>query len=535
MKDPLSPCEQDRLNLALRAAHMGTWDWDVRSGRFSWDDQAHALFGLAPGAFGGSYEDFLALVHGDDRDSVGRQLEAAMSDHAELDGEFRAVRPDGGVRVIRMRSKAQCDKDGAVLRVIGVAWDVTERRRTERALDRERNLLSTLMENLPDNIYFKDHDSRFIAVNRAMARWTGREDPSELVGLSDADLFTEEHARRALEDERAIIRTGEPIINHEEKETWADRADTWVSTTKMPLRDPRGRIIGTFGLSRDVTARKRADEKLARLTAELRARNKALQEDLEMARELQQALMPQRFPHFPHGVSEQDSAVRFYHYFQPSGIVSGDFFDVLDISDTMAGLFICDVMGHGVRAALVAAAIRTLVSELRATWPDPGEFLSQLNRGVLDAIRNSPDTVFASAFCVVADLAGGELRYANAGHPHPLRVKHQPQSSGSSFAPLDTAHPGPALGLLRETRYDTHRCPLSPRDVLLLFTDGLFEVEGAGGQLYDYHQLTRAVGSRTRLPTGELCRSLVADVRQFAAAREFSDDVCLVAMDISAP
>jgi sigma-B regulation protein RsbU (phosphoserine phosphatase) len=264
----------------------------------------------------------------------------------------------------------------------------------------------------------------------------------------------------------------------------------------------------------------------------LRARNRALQEDLEMARELQNALMPQRYPRFPHDVSEQESAVRFYHFFQPSGTVSGDFFDVMDISDTMAGLFICDVMGHGVRAALVAATIRTLVSELRASWPDPGTFLTHLNRGVLDAIRNSPSTLFATAFSVVADLSRGELRYANAGHPCPLRVTHGLQNAAAFSAPLDGLRPGLALGLVRDATYHTQHCPLSPRDVLLLFTDGLFEVEGAGGRLYDYHQLSRAVGDRTRLPTGELCRSLVADVREFSVDREFSDDVCLVAMDI---
>ena len=81
-----------------------------------------------------------------------------------------------------------------------------------------------------------------------------------------------------------------------------------------------------------------------------------------MARELQSALLPQRFPNFPHRATEENSAVRFYPFFRPSMIVSGDFFDVLDIADDKAGLFICDVMGHGVRAALVAAIVRSVVS-----------------------------------------------------------------------------------------------------------------------------------------------------------------------------
>jgi phosphoserine phosphatase RsbU/P len=184
-------------------------------------------------------------------------------------------------------------------------------------------------------------------------------------GLTDRDLFSTLHAEGALADERKIIRTGEPIIDYEEKETWPDREDTWVSTTKMPLRDAQGNIVGTFGISRDITEKKRAAEKLARLTEELRAKNESLEEDLEMARELQSALLPQRFPNFPHQATEENSAVRFYPFFRPSTIVSGDFFDVFDIADDKAGLFICDVMGHGVRAALVAAIVRSVVTELR--------------------------------------------------------------------------------------------------------------------------------------------------------------------------
>ena len=80
-----------------------------------------------------------------------------------------------------------------------------------------------------------------------------------MVGKSDFDLFSDEHALQAFEDEKRIMQTGEPVIDLEERETWPDRPDTWVSTTKMPLRDAQGRIIGTFGVSRDITARKRAE------------------------------------------------------------------------------------------------------------------------------------------------------------------------------------------------------------------------------------------------------------------------------------
>jgi sigma-B regulation protein RsbU (phosphoserine phosphatase) len=525
--------DKDRLNLALSSAEMGTWDWDVSSAVIWWDDQMHILLGLAPGTFKGGYDDFLALIHPDDRERIRHEFTRAIEARAAVDTEFHVAQSfAGSEQVLRIRSRVRCDDSAQILRIVGVAWDITERRKTELALAKESNLLTTLMENLPQKIYFKDLDSRFIAVSRACAESHGFKNPADIIGKSDRDVFSSEHADAALADEREIIRSGKPIVDYEEKETWPNREDTWVSTTKMPFRDAQGHIIGTFGISRDITEKKRAAEKLARLAEELRAKNESLEQDLEMARELQSALLPQRFPNFPHHVTEEDSAVRFYPFFRPSMVISGDFFDVLDIADDKAGLFICDVMGHGVRAALVAAIVRSVVSELRPLWTRPGELLVAINRALLGAFKNSDITLFASAFCLVADLAKGQLRYANAGHPNPLHFTREAKSSATTALPLEGARSGPALGLFDGARYETVRRKLSPRDVVLLFTDGLFEVEGSGGQLYDYQKLSRAVCSRTELPVPELCRSLIDEVQKFSATRAFNDDVCLVAMDI---
>jgi PAS domain S-box-containing protein len=135
----------------------------------------------------------------------------------------------------------------------------------------DHELLHAVLETIPDSLYFKDLYSRFIRVNRALAVKDGRNDPNALLGLTDFDRFTVEHARPAYDDEQRIIRTGKSIIDQEEKETWADGRVSWVSTTKLPLRNLKGQIVGTFGISRDITARKQAEQESLEKTAFLEA------------------------------------------------------------------------------------------------------------------------------------------------------------------------------------------------------------------------------------------------------------------------
>lgn len=128
--------------------------------------------------------------------------------------------------------------------------------------DRSADLLRAFLENVPDQVYFKDHDSRFLAVSSALVARHGLEGPGAVIGKTDFDVFAEAHARRAFEDERHIMRTGRPITNKLEKEILPDGSVTWCVTSKLPLRDGSGAVIGTFGISRDVTASRNLQDKL---------------------------------------------------------------------------------------------------------------------------------------------------------------------------------------------------------------------------------------------------------------------------------
>src|SRR3954463_8524975 len=148
----------------------------------------------------------------------------------------------------------------------------------DQPLSEEWFLFQTLMGNIPDHIYFKDRESRFLRINKAMARRFNLADPAGAVGKTDFDFFTAEHAQQAFADEREIVRTGIPMVDREEKETWPDGSVSWVSTTKQPLVGREGEIIGTFGLSRDITARKSAEDALGLKAAELSRSNRELEQ-----------------------------------------------------------------------------------------------------------------------------------------------------------------------------------------------------------------------------------------------------------------
>ena len=138
----------------------------------------------------------------------------------------------------------------------------------------DRHLLHALMANAPDSIYFKDAASRFLRVSRALAKKFGLEDPSKAIGKTDFDIFTAEHASAAYATEQNIIRTGIGVLDQEEMETWEEGRITWCSSSKLPLLGADGKIIGTFGISRDITAKKTADHSRRELEVQLQLAQK---------------------------------------------------------------------------------------------------------------------------------------------------------------------------------------------------------------------------------------------------------------------
>jgi PAS domain S-box-containing protein len=160
--------------------------------------------------------------------------------------------------------------EGIPVGIQGIARDITERKRAEEALARERNLLRTLVDTLPDYVYAKDTQSRFLLANRPVAQAMGAASPDELLGKTDGDYYPRDLAEKYLADEREVLQTGRAVLNREEPGRRPDGGPAWILTSKAPFRDAAGEIVGIVGVGHDITERQAADEALRRSEARFR-------------------------------------------------------------------------------------------------------------------------------------------------------------------------------------------------------------------------------------------------------------------------
>jgi sigma-B regulation protein RsbU (phosphoserine phosphatase) len=411
-----------------------------------------------------------------------------------------------------------------------------ERRKVEDKLAREEEMLGNLLAQLPDRIYFKDLESRFLRVNNAQANLFGLRDPAEAIGRTDHDFFTTEHAQPALEDERVIIRTGEPMLDKLERETLPDGTIKWVLTSKLPLRDRTGKIIGTYGISHDVTTMKVLEEtieserrRLEELSEDLRTKNLQLEQDLVMAKGIQEALLPGRHCVFPVNGEATRFRIECSSVYRPAEAVGGDFFTVIQISPTKVGILICDIMGHGLRAALGTAIMRGLVEELKSEADSPDRFLTDLNRGLRAILRNIDEPLLVTACYLVASSEDDEVLLSSAGHPLPLII-HRATHAVSPLGTRRSVH-GPALALFDDATYGMERLRLAADDLVLLFTDGVTEMSDVSGREIGVERFMAAAGKYADLDARQMCEKVLDEIQLEAGGAAFEDDVCLLAIE----
>jgi two-component system cell cycle sensor histidine kinase/response regulator CckA len=212
------------------------------------------------------------------REEASSVFQLLMAGDTDLVGYYEnpVLTSSGEERIIAWHNTVLTDEAGTITGTLGSGEDVTERKRVEsqrdaslEELSAERNLLRTLIDNMPDFIYVKDRESRFLVGNIAVARLMGVATPDGLLGNRDFDFYPEELAARYYAGDQEVMATGEPLIAREEPGADSEGNMRWFSTTKAPLRDAAGEIIGIVGIGRDITERMQVEEERENLQAQL--------------------------------------------------------------------------------------------------------------------------------------------------------------------------------------------------------------------------------------------------------------------------
>ena len=524
----------DMVRMALRAAEEGVYCWEIEEDRIYYTEQCLGMMGwpvdeLAPNIF----TDAEHTIHEEDcaffQSSVQKYLTNPSASPLRVEVRLRR-RGSRGWKWIRVNGLLERDARKKPLRLVGVWVDITRRKMADLHAMEDRDLFRTLINYLPDNIFFKNRESRFILANEATVRKMHVPTPSDLIGRSDTHFFSPETAELARREELEIMRTGAPITNRVCRETWKDgTTSTWCKLSKFPWYASDGQVKGIVGIASDVTELMEAQERLKRMAAQSEERKAALEKEILLAREIQQAMMPERIP--TRTWRSDDAAVercaRFHHVYQPSEGVAGDCFHVFPVGESAVGMLICDVMGHGVRAALIASMLRGLMEQVATLADTPGLLLSSLNRQLFHTFNRAKISMFSTAFYLYLDLQKRRLTLSGAGHPAPIVV------SADGRAYLPPIPRSPALGLVETAMFRESEIPLENGLKVLLYTDGLVEAHNAAGDELGTERVLAHLQQRPPADIRDMLESILACMREHTGTSGGDDDLCMLGVEFS--
>lgn len=262
---------EEHMRLAMGAAPLATWEWDLVTDTHHWSDSFWAMIGQPRGAAAPTAEVFLAALHPDDHALLQRIVRAAVTMDLPTPVQLRVVWPDGTVHSLLSHTRILRDAEGRPLRIAGINLDITERHAAQMALEHEREFLATLIRSVPDMVWMKNPAGVFLACNAAFERLIGRPQ-AEIIGRTDLELLPDaELARFFREKDLETLAKGVANTNDEWVTLAADGRRVLLETIKTPVRDGAGAVLGILGIARDVTQRREREELLSqRVTLQAR-------------------------------------------------------------------------------------------------------------------------------------------------------------------------------------------------------------------------------------------------------------------------
>ncbi len=548
----------DRLQLALAAGNMGTWEWELSSGRVRWSESLEAIHGLAPGTFGGTFDDFLREIHPGDRPNVQSVLTEALERGNPYEVEYRILLADGRIRWLGARGRVLRDASGKPVGMTGVCADVTARRTQEEERTRllaQEQAARADAEGARGRLAFLAEASVLLSssldqatILRQLARLTvprladwasvytvERDGTVQRVEIAHSDPVLEDRVRSMTNryppdmsgPQTEGMRAGRtlliPDITEEVLAALTPHEEMRALMRELAVRSlmavpliARGQLVAlmVFAASgsrffgpEDVSLA----EELARRAAVAVDNARLYQQERTVAHTLQQAFLPATLPQVP--------GVLMHAAYLPGTAgteIGGDWYDAFWLPDGRLGVSIGDVTGHGVEAAVVMGQVRQGIRAAAWDDPSPSGVLTRCSR----LLHLMPGEEMATALYGVLDPAKRTFTYASAGHPAPIlaaagEVKTLPGG-------------GLPLGMRRALQLQNESVQLPPGGLLVLFTDGLIEFER--NPLEGERLLLEAVRAEAAQPSSD--RALALQERVLGSRRP-PDDVAVITLSVT--
>jgi PAS domain S-box-containing protein len=521
----------ERLELALDASGVGSFDWNLRTRELVWDDRLCRLFGLDPGAFDRRIESFYARLHPADQDRVRALLGRAIAERGGYEAEYRVLRPDGTVRWVDARGRVLTGADGQPERLIGVANDCTERHERQaaaRAQWERAQLMHTVTRALAEALTLKDVTTVLTVTMREAIGASGLGVvmvESQRLRVVDSVGFqagvVAEFDGALLSDSRPLaecVRTRAPLFVGDEATflaRWPEAVEVGGQAWAYLPMVAAGRPVGGFAVRWERPQAFSADDRtlltaLGGLAAQSLERARLYDAEHALASGLQRVMLPRRTD----GMAGIATACRYLP--STEGLqVGGDWYDVIALPSGEVGLVVGDVEGHTAHAAAVMGQLRIAVRAYASEGHRPEDVLARTNRLLVELETR----LLATCCYVTLDPVTGSGLVVRAGHPPPMIVR------GDGEVEIVNAAGGLILGV-RGGEYDASEIHLGPDDALVLITDGLVELPGTSID-EGMEALRKRLGAHAAEQAERLADQIVAQVGP--AGRRLDDVAVLVA------
>jgi sigma-B regulation protein RsbU (phosphoserine phosphatase) len=389
---------------------------------------------------------------------------------------------------------------------VGILRDISERKLFEKKIADNLSFVTTLVDSVPNPIFVKDTDGKYVNFNRAYEHAFGirRE---EIIGKSvmELEFFPEEYRNARHEEDIRLLHEGGST--HREMSVVlgdGEEHDMLFWARAFDLSDgSRGGILGVFV---DISQQKD-------LERQLEIANKRMGDELSIGRQIQMSMIPLTFPRFP-----EHKDLDVWAYIRPAREVGGDFYDFFLLDDRYFVFVIADVSGKGVPAALMMAVAKTLLKSRSQDTKSTAKIVSATNE---ELSENNDDCMFLTAFFGIIDTKTGTMTFTNAGHNPPYLVK-----TDGAVQALNELH-GPMVGVMPGATYEEAQIKLDVDDKIIMYTDGVTEAFSAEREEYGEGRLEAFIKRSTNLGTKYLVESLIKDVDGFVGEEEQSDDITL--------